>query len=152
MNPSFIAFLQFCNWFENNTPSCSSRYWQSRCSGNPNTSPWPWKCQDSKSGVINVTHGNPQLHHDQPDCHFFVILSSTDSCQQSFVLLLLFVIVPNLGLFLNQTYFKKKKPKHWHPTSVIRVKLRTTMGDKTELKIGFPAAPGSRWCIWISQR
>ena len=34
---------------------------------------------------------------------------------------------------------------------LILVKLRTTMGDKTELKIRFPAAPGSRWCIWISR-
>ena len=70
-----------------------------RCSGNPSTSPRPWKCGDSKSAVINVTHGNPQLHHDQPGCHFLFCLSLTDSCQQSFVLLLLFVIVPNLGLF-----------------------------------------------------
>ena len=26
-----------------------------------------------------------------------------------------------------------------------------TRGDKTELKIGFLAAPGSLWCIWISR-
>ena len=27
--------------------------------------------------------------------------------------------------------------------------VRTTMRTKTELKIGFPATPGSRWCIWF---
>ena len=34
---------------------------------------------------------------------------------------------------------------------LILVKLRTTMRDKTELKIGFLAAPGLQWCIWISR-
>jgi len=34
---------------------------------------------------------------------------------------------------------------------LILVKLRTTIRDKTELKIGFLAAPGLQWCIWISR-
>ena len=34
---------------------------------------------------------------------FFFCLSLTDSCKQSFVLLLLFVSVPNLGFFKTQT-------------------------------------------------
>ena len=92
---------------------------KNRCSGNPSTSPRPWKCGDSKSGVINVTNGNPQLHHDQPDCHFLFCLSLTDSCQQSFVLLLLFVIVPNLGFFKKSDLLKQKQK--WvcdHPDEV----------------------------------
>ena len=38
----------------------------------------------------------------------FLFFSSTDSCQQSFVLLLLFVIVPNLGLFIKSVLLKRK--------------------------------------------
>ena len=99
---------------------------KTRCFGNPSTSPRPWKCRDSKSGVINVTHANPQLHHDQSDCHFLFLLTSTDWCQQSFILLLPFDIVPNLGLFVNHTFLKRKLTRvcdnldevagyHWRP-------------------------------------
>ena len=31
------------------------------------------------------------------------------------------------------------------------MKLLVTIGDQSELKIGFLAAPGSLWCIWISR-
>ena len=111
-----------------------------RCSGNPSTSPRPWKCGDSKSAVINVTHGNPQLHHDQPGCHFLFCLSLTDSCQQSFVLLLLFVIVPNLGFFKNQTYSNKNK----NGSVTILMKLLVTMSNQSELNFGFTVSRGSR--------
>ena len=40
---------------------------------------------------------------------FLFFFSSTDSCQQSFVLLLLFAIVPNLGLFIKSVLLKRKQ-------------------------------------------
>jgi len=103
------------------------------------------ECRDSKSGVINVAHGNPQLHQDQPDCHFLFCLSWTESYQQSFVLLLLFVIIPNLGLFLNLTYSKEKK----NGTVTILIKLLVTIGNQSKLKFRFAVSRGSRWYIWF---
>ena len=42
---------------------------------------------------------------------------------------------------------KTKNNQHWHQTSVILMKFRTTMGNQTDLRIEFLASPGFRGCI-----
>ena len=41
------------------------------------------------------------------------------------------------------------KPRATARNLSVQAEVEVAMEDKTDLKIGFPASPGSRWCIWF---
>ena len=60
------------------TPSWRRSYSQDHRSKKPNTSSRPSWHSESEIQLTLVTHGNQQLHHDQPGCHFLFWLSESD--------------------------------------------------------------------------
>ena len=117
--------------------------WVSQCREKPNTYSWPLLHRDSESGLRIVPHGNPQLHHDQPGCHFFCLFELNRLMTTKFCFVIAVCYCSKLGALWNQTYPKENK----HRSVDIWMKLLVTMGNTFDCKIRSAVFRGVQWYV-----